>query len=696
MSKIFTFILCMGVLYASAENITLDTIPTQELHEITIEASNQDVSPSVSTYYPGIKQKNAANSAITLLGLMAIPQLDVDMGASSVKTLAGQSVAIFIDFNESTPQDLDGIKTQDVKRVEVYDFPADPRFKGAHHVVNLIMQKYEYGGYTKIAGEKQVGVNKTDASVYSKLSYKSMIYDLYADESYLTDRHQGTAQTEIFRFPDLFNAGPQTVERSTYSEGARFRTNTNNVAVRALYSTPKIKLSNRISLNLNHTPVNDTYNAINYEPDIISAKSSMQQLSSDNLTLGYFGDYLFTISSGLTLQTDLTYTYGNNKSNSVYASGTDFLINNDAKEISHDVHVNPKLSFRLNDHNNLMLFGSGVWRRNNIQYLGDSPSFQKYDVQAYFAGFHYDLILAKIQAGGEIGWAWEKNKISGLDSSDNFPQINVYANYMPAPKHLLALSWNYGKDVPDASQKSPNMLQQNELMWFTGSPALKDYKYMNTNLTYTWLPNNRWQVAANIGLFNFDDRCVAVYLPIAPDGTMLRKYVNGGNYHTWMFSINATGKFFGNSLVISFMPQYWLYRTSGEYRHSINNLNGRIQATYYLKNFFLMGSYSLKRKFPATQAEYIEEVPEQYQVRFGWGNGNLNLSVTAYNFFRNSWVGSVQKLQSEYYDFSRIRYSTASHMRISFAATYTFGYGKKVDRYDEVKKGEAAGSAILK
>lgn len=82
----------MGALYMSAENVTPDTIPAQELHEIIIEASNQDVSPSVSTYYPGIKQKNAANSAITLLGLMAIPQLDVDMGASSAKTLAGQGI----------------------------------------------------------------------------------------------------------------------------------------------------------------------------------------------------------------------------------------------------------------------------------------------------------------------------------------------------------------------------------------------------------------------------------------------------------------------------------------------------------------------------------------------------------------------------------------------------------------------------
>ncbi|MBD5200390.1 MAG: hypothetical protein HDS83_08435 [Bacteroidales bacterium] len=691
---IITALLC--ALYMSAVNITPDTIHAQELHEVIIEASNQDVSPTISTYYPGIKQKNAANSAISLLGLMAIPQLDVDMGNSSVKTIAGQSVTIFVDFNESTSQELDGIKTRDVKRVDVYDFPIDPRFKGAHHVVNLIMQKYEYGGYTKTGIEKQVGVNKTDAYIYSKLSYKSMIYDLYADESYLTDRHIGLSQIEIFRFPNSFDAGSQAVQRTTSSEAAKFKNNINNVAIRALYSISKIKLSNRISLNLNHIPVNDTYNGINYTPDIIKAKSSMQQQSSDNLTLGYYGNYLFTISSGLTLQTDLAYSYGNNKSNSVYASGPDFLINNEAKEISHDVHLNPKLSFRLNNHNNIMLFGSGVWRRNNIKYFGDSPSFQKYIVQAYFAGLHYDLNLAKIQTGGEIGWAWEKNKISEFDSNDNFPQINVYANYMVAQKHLLTFTWNYGKDVPDASQKSPNMLQQNELMWYTGTPALKDYKYMNTNLTYTWLLNNRWQFAANIGLFNFDDRCVAIYLPIAPDGTMLRKYVNGGNYHAWMYTINATSKFFDNRLVINIMPQYWMYRTAGAYRHYINNLNGRIQATYYLNKFYLMGSYTLKRKFPVTQAEYVEEVPEQYQIRLGWSNGNLNLSVTGYNFFRSNWIGSVQTLQSEYYDFYKVKYTTSSHMRISLALTYTLGYGKKISRNDEVKKGTVAGSAILK
>lgn len=267
---------------------------------------------------------------------------------------------------------------------------------------------------------------------------------------------------------------------------------------------------------------------------------------------------------------------------------------------------------------------------------------------------------------------------------------------MPAQKHMLTFSWNYGKDVPDASQKSPNMLQQDELMWFTGSPDLKDYKYMNTSLSYTWLPNNKWQLSATGGQFNFKDRCVTIYSPTAPDGTMLRKYINGGDYNAFMFNINATAKFFGSRLILSMIPQYWIYRTRGAYSYSIDDFNGRIQASYYLKSFYFVGSYSTKRKYPATQAEYKESVPEQYMVKIGWGNGAWNLSAAAYNFFRKSWLSGKRTLLSEFYDYTASTFSTNAHMRFSLTATYTFGYGKKVSRYNEVEKGEFSNSAILK
>ena len=74
------------------------------------------------------------------------------------------------------------------------------------------------------------------------------------------------------------------------------------------------------------------------------------------------------------------------------------------------------------------------------------------------------------------------------------------------------------------------MLQQDELMWYRGTPELNDYKYTNALLSYTWLPDNRWQLSADAYLGMIKDRCVTLYSPTGPDGTMLRQYFNGGNY----------------------------------------------------------------------------------------------------------------------------------------------------------------------
>jgi len=63
---------------------------------------------------------------------------------------------------------------------------------------------------------------------------------------------------------------------------------------------------------------------------------------------------------------------------------------------------------------------------------------------------------------------------------------------------------------------------------------------------------------------------------------------------------------------------------------------------------------------------------------------------------RTSWEESRQTLTSQYYNFNRRVYSTAKHWRLTFAVSYTFGYGKKIARNDEVSGTGTAGSAILK
>ena len=66
---------------------------------------------------------------------------------NTVTTPSGQSVAIYINYILASAEEMEGISTSDVRRVEYLDFPSDPRFQGNEHVVNFIVQKYESGGY---------------------------------------------------------------------------------------------------------------------------------------------------------------------------------------------------------------------------------------------------------------------------------------------------------------------------------------------------------------------------------------------------------------------------------------------------------------------------------------------------------------------------------------------------------------------
>lgn len=91
-----------------------------------------------------------------------------------------------------------------------------------------------------------------------------------------------------------------------------------------------------------------------------------------------------------------------------------------------------------------------------------------------------------------------------------------------------------------------------------------------------------------------------------------------------------------------------------------------------------------------------EHTPSSYQIQLGWGKGGWRLSATAHNFLRSSWETSRQELYSRNYSFDKRDFGIDGHMRFQLSATYTFGYGKKVQRGNEVSGGSSSSSAILK
>ena len=100
---------------AMAQSEATDSIKTQELNEVVVEAQMQRTSPTSATYTPTGKQKNASQNAIDLLRQMAIPQIQINPVSDAVTDNAGEEVAIFINYLEASKEEMEGLRTPDVK-----------------------------------------------------------------------------------------------------------------------------------------------------------------------------------------------------------------------------------------------------------------------------------------------------------------------------------------------------------------------------------------------------------------------------------------------------------------------------------------------------------------------------------------------------------------------------------------------------
>ncbi len=77
-----------------AQTETPDSVKTQELDEVVVEAQMQRTNATSSTYTPTSRQKSSAQNAIDLLRQLAIPQININLVDNAVTTPSGQNVAV--------------------------------------------------------------------------------------------------------------------------------------------------------------------------------------------------------------------------------------------------------------------------------------------------------------------------------------------------------------------------------------------------------------------------------------------------------------------------------------------------------------------------------------------------------------------------------------------------------------------------
>lgn len=119
-----------------------------------IEADRIILKGDTIRLFPSRRDKRFAAGGVDVLANMNIPDISVDPRTHAVTTSGGEGVAMFIDFQPASSQQLRDIRPQDIERIDIIRSPQDPRFRNARVAANYILKKYLYGGYSKADGSQ--------------------------------------------------------------------------------------------------------------------------------------------------------------------------------------------------------------------------------------------------------------------------------------------------------------------------------------------------------------------------------------------------------------------------------------------------------------------------------------------------------------------------------------------------------------
>lgn len=665
-----------------------DTITTKELGEITIVADAQRTSATKTVYIPTRNQKSTASDGVSLLARINIPQLSVNPISETVKTADNQGVSLFINFHPATNEDVSGLNPSDVKRVEYLDFPTDPRFQRAQHVVNFITNAYSYGGYTKLSGKERFMIRSGEASVYSKFAYRRMEYDLIVLGDYDYNSHIGSATDETYRLES------GVVRRESGTETGRNHQ-------RGLYSALRVSWNKNenftsrslVSYRRINNPVNHTSGYVNFS-GLFPSETYHTESPSTNNAVGWNSELYAALGRGWSINGTFQAELTDNNTTSNYSAGAEIIENladEDSWFLRGSIQANKSLSDRFTLFSNI-LSGGG---RTNIDYAGSSNAVNRF--RQAFTGITVGMSLNYQKVSGSIdgGFAFESNNINGKTMDDRYPFTHISLQYAPNKKNSISLWFQYATFSPDAMMKNPNVIQQSELMYISGNPVLKCSRNTSAALSYTWLPSNKWQLSAHATMFCIANRQIAVYTPDGPGGMMQKKYQNDGDYNHGQIGASLTGKFLDGSLSFSVAPRLLLYKTTGSNSISHYPFTTSLNVNYYLGKFFFNAYYDTGNSYVDGENAYLRKIPMSYSAGAGWASKGWNIQLSLVNLFQSAWELSKDTLTTRWYVSSMTQFGSDYHQRISLTVTYTFNYGKKVNQSGEINGEKNISTSIL-
>lgn len=673
-----------------------DSTQSRELQEIVIEGNTRMLVKNGAIYTPTTAEKNSATDAVDLIARMQIPQINAVSGSNSITDRFGNNIDIFINYLPATEVELQGLKTTDVLKVMYLESPQDPRFKGAFKVVNIVMKVYEFGGYTKlnVTEHALVGLS-SNASVFSKFAYKSMTYDLYVGAMNWDSKHSGSESKSVFRGLAAVGDPASAPERKTTVGSSGMTQGNYPVTFRAIYNSRNVTIENRLGYTHYDMKRNRMAGTLEWEPDNSRDYHYESDSPSRDNSINYFGNYTVYLPGQFTIGIMPRISHTRSHSDYLYTTDMPFSITRLAKENTLFGGGTVYVSKQAGNH----YLGAQIHaysQRNKIDYTGNTDYRDIFTWNKIYGDLFYSFTTDKIQISPRLGIDWEHSTMNGKTNVSLTPRAQLYFTYEPNNKNSVQFFGKYSRIPTGATSKSPDTLQENELLYYRGNPTLDSYDEITANLGYSFMPTDNFSLFAYGMMDRYNNKLTTLYSVYPGYDALLRDYVNDGDFTHANVGVSFNWSLLNRSLRLSASPSMDFYDMTGTYSKKLQHFQLSASATYYIKNFYFSAFYSLRSRELNRITNSTDTRNSYYYLQAGWGNGKWNLRLTASRFLKTDWIYSISEINVPEYFSKTTSFGQAGHAAIALYVGYTFGYGKQIRRGNEIGATEKAESAILK